>query len=346
LGSGVRAQGSRGRGRVTRRDALRILAVAGAAGAGWGLGALDRARSVSRSRVLMGTGVHLSVLGPDPEAASAAAEAALAEMTSLEALLSRYRADSEVSRLNTQGRVDGASTALLDVLRLADRIHRLGDGGFDVSIQPLLDLYRSQRDPATGLPAAAAVERALERVDQRALRIEGRRVTRTRPDLSITLDGIAKGYVVDGGVSALAARGFANVLVEAGGDLVASGDKGAGTPWRLGIRSPRQGLALEARFDARNRAVATSGDYMQPFTADYAQHHILDPRTGRSAPELASATVLAPDAATADGLATLVMVLGPRRGRALLEDLPDCEGYLVSKQLAVVRTSGFSVIGA
>jgi thiamine biosynthesis lipoprotein len=346
LGSGVRAQGSGGRGRITRRDALSILAVAGAAGAGWVLGALDRARPVSRSRVLMGTGVQLTVVGPDPEEAAAAAEAALGEMAGLEALLSRYRADSEVSRLNREGRVDDASTALLDVLRLAERIHRLGDGGFDVSIQPLLDLYRPRREPATGLPSAGAIERTLDRVDQRALRLEGRRITRTRPDLSITLDGIAKGYVVDGGVSALVARGFANVLVEAGGDLVASGDKGAGAPWRLGIRSPRHGLALEARFDARNRAVATSGDYMQPFTPDYAQHHILDPRTGRSAPELASATVLAPNAATADGLATLVMVLGPARGRALLEDLPDCEGYLVTKQLEVVRTSGFHVIGA
>ncbi len=346
MGSGVRAQGSVGRGRFTRRDALRILAIGGVAGAGWGLGALGRAQPLSRSRVLMGTDVHLTVLGPDRDAAAAAAEAALREMARLEALLSRYRADSEVSRLNRQGRVDDASTALLDVLRLAERIHRLGDGGFDVSIQPLLDLYRRRREPPASLPTAEAVERALERVDQRALRIEGRRVTRTRPDLSITLDGIAKGYVVDGGVSALVARGFANVLVEAGGDLVASGDKGAGTPWRLGIRNPRHGPALEARFDARSRAVATSGDYMQPFTPDYAQHHILDPRTGRSAPELASATVLAPDAATADGLATLVMVLGPVRGRALLEDLPDCEGYLVTKQLEVVRTSGFHVIGA
>lgn len=122
---------------------------------------------------------------------------------------------------------------------------------------------------------------------------------------------------------------------------MAGGHRLSGGPWRIGIRRPRPGLALQARFEARERAVATSGDYMQPFTADFAQHHILDPRTGRSAPELASATVLAPDAATADGLATLAMVLGPRRARALLEDLPGCEGYLVGKGLEVTRTSGF-----
>ena len=82
---------------------------------------------------------------------------------------------------------------------------------------------------------------------------------------------------------------------------------------------------------------------MQPYTADLSEHHIVDPRTGHSAPELASATVIAPDAATADALATLTMVLGPRRGRELLEALPGCEGYLVSKNLEVTRTSNFIV---
>jgi thiamine biosynthesis lipoprotein len=305
----------------------------------------------------MGTGVHLTVLGQDRDAAAAAADASLAHMAGLEGLLSRYRTDSEVGRLNASGKLAEASPALLDVLGLADRIHRMGDGAFDVSIQPLLDLYRDRLGRGAGPPGPAALEAVLERVDQGALQVRGRSIESRRPDLSITLDGIAKGYVVDRGVALLTGRGFANVFVEAGGDLMAAGDKGPGRPWRIGIRSPRPGrpwrigirsprpgISIQARFDARNRAVATSGDYMQPFTADYAQHHILDPRTGTSAPELASATVVAPDAATADGLATLVMVLGPRLGRELLEDLSGCEGYLVGKDLEVVRTSGFAVV--
>ena len=169
-------------------------------------------------------------------------------------------------------------------------------------------------------------------------------MTLERERMQITLDGIGKGYVVDRGVDVLRQRGFGSVFGEAGGDLVAGGEPGPGDPWRIGIRSPRRPLSLQARFDTRDRAVATSGDYMQPFAADYSQHHILDPRTGYSAPELASSTVVAGDAATADALATLVMVLGPVRGRALLEDLPDCEGYLIRKDLAVVQTSGFGSV--
>jgi thiamine biosynthesis lipoprotein len=323
-----------------RRDVLRMLAIGGAAGAAWALGQTATV-STSRSRVLMGTWVELRVVSGDRDAAAAAAEAALDRMSQLESLLSRHRADSEVSRLNTTARVDNASDALLDVLRLADRVSRLGDGAFDITIQPLIDVYRDPLRRGRGLPDLESIERAAARVDHRALRIQGSSVTLDRPDTRITLDGIGKGYVVDRGVEVLRQRGFANVLVEAGGDLVAGGATASGEPWRIGVRSPRRPLTLQARFESRDRAVATSGDYMQPFAADYSQHHILDPRTGYSAPGLASSTVVARDAATADALATLVMALGPERGRALLEDLPDCEGYLVCKDLEVIRTSGF-----
>ena len=166
-------------------------------------------------------------------------------------------------------------------------------------------------------------------------------MTLERPGMSITLDGIGKGYVVDRGISELRERGFPNVFLEAGGDLLAAGNKGTGSPWRVGIRNPRPGLTLHARFDVQDRAVATSGDYMQAYTDDYTRHHIVDPRTGRSAPELASSTVIAPNAATADALSTLTLVLGRRAGRDLLEALPGCEGYFVSKQLDVTRTTGF-----
>ena len=115
--------------------------------------------------------------------------------------------------------------------------------------------------------------------------------------MGITLDGIAKGYIVDEGVAVLKQAGFDNILVEAGGDLAASGLKEAALPWQIGIQAPRQGhSSLLGKFAVRDQAIATSGDYMQPFTPDLSQHHILDPRAGYSAPELASATVVAPSA--------------------------------------------------
>ena len=103
--------------------------------------------------------------------------------------------------------------------------------------------------------------------------------------MGITLDGIGKGYIVDAGTAVLREHGFSNVLVEAGGDLMASGKKEAAQPWRVGVQPPRpQTDKVLARFNLNNQAAATSGDYMQPFSADLSQHHILDPRTGYSAP--------------------------------------------------------------
>jgi thiamine biosynthesis lipoprotein len=330
---------------IQRRDVLKIVAV-GAAGVGaWRLGLLSRSSTVAvqESRNLMGTVVNLTVVSEDREAARTAVTATLDRMAEMEAYLSRYREDSEISQLVAEGRIDNASEALIDVLQLSDRVSRMGDGAFDITVQPVLDLYRTHLSEHQSLPTRKAIEQAVERVDFRSVRVAGRTVTLDRPDTMLTVDGIGKGYVVDQGVAELKRRGWSNVFVEAGGDLVASGDNRQGEPWRIGIRSPRKQLSLQAKLDARDKAVATSGDYMQPFTPDYSQHHILDPRTGLSSPELASSTIVAPDAATADGLATLTMVLGPTRSRELLEELPDCEGYFVTKDLRVVRTSGFEV---
>jgi thiamine biosynthesis lipoprotein len=290
----------------------------------------------------MGTQVNLTAVGDDRDAAEAAVAATFARMSQLESHLSRFRPDSEVSRLNDRGRIENASDDLIELLQLAERISGLGDGAFDVTVQPLLELYRTQLTNYHRLPTPEAIEAALERVGHRSVHVQGSSVSLARPGAAITIDGIGKGYIVDQGVAVLKAHGYPNVLVEAGGDLVAGGQRAPGKPWRIGIRRPRHGArSLQARVDASDRAVTTSGDYMQPFTPDFAQHHILDPRTGRSAPELASSTVIAPTAAEADGLSTLAMALGPRRSLQLLEDLPGCEGYLVTKDLQVVKTSGF-----
>jgi FAD:protein FMN transferase len=88
-------------------------------------------------------------------------------------------------------------------------------------------------------------------------------------------------------------------------------------------------------------AVATSGDYMQAYSDDLLHHHILNPRTGLSPPELASATVTAPSVALADGLATAAMVLGPKRALAVLEKYSGCEGLFIDKDLHQYRTTGF-----
>ena len=315
---------------ISRRRVLQIAAFSGAGGwLAWRLGRAPDGGVVRRVRAMMGTTVHLTVVGDDAEVA---AGATLARMVELEAQLTRHAPESEVGRLNAHGVLAQPGPALLEVLALAGEIHALGDGAFDITMLPLLEVYRAAQ-PA--LPDDAALDAALARVGQDALRVDAGAVRFGRAGMAITLDGIGKGIIVDAGVAVLKRHGFGHVLVEAGGDLMACGRR-----WRIGVRDPRA-PRLMTRIGARDVAVATSGDYFQPFSADRAQHHILDPRTGRSSPELASATVIAPTAALADALATMAMVLGARRTVEILEERAGCEACLVAKTSGVTKTSGF-----
>lgn len=334
--------------RPSRRQMLKIVALTGAAGLTWKLGCRERsvqARSVRRSRILMGTVVNLTVVADDRNLAESAVDATLERMAFLETRLSRHRADSELALLNRNGRLASAGEDLRNVVELAQQISRTGDGAFDVSILPVLAAYQKAQAAGRGLPTDDAVAAALDCVDHRSIRMEGTQILFDRPGMAITLDGIGKGYVVDEGVAVFRRLGFENVFVEAGGDLVATGSNGPSRPWRIGIRRPRPLVVGQMpAVEACDIAIATSGDYMQAFTPDFKNHHILDPRTGRSPAHSASCTVTAPTAAMADGLATLGMVLEPDRVVELLEETAHCEGLLVSKLGTIRRTSGFAVV--
>jgi len=159
--------------------------------------------------------------------------------------------------------------------------------------------------------------------------------------MSITLDGIAKGFIVDEGVAVIKQFGYENVLVEAGGDLMGLGEKAPQSPWKIGLQNPREPLGnLTTTFKIENQAMATSGDYMQAFTPDFVNNHIIDPRVGHSSPEFASATIFAPSATLADGIATAVMVMG-NTGLQFIENLPGCQAFLITKDSKVLKTSGF-----
>jgi thiamine biosynthesis lipoprotein len=323
---------------VSRRQFLRIVAAAGIAG--WTLhwGWLREETRVTETRLLMGTIVNLTIVGEDQDTVRAAVRAALDRMANLESILSHYVPQSQLSRLNRDGKLASADDSLLELVKQARALSALADGAYDVTIKPLVDLYQAYHT-RHALPDESAIRKTLEYVDYRQIQIEGNGISFGRPGMQITLDSIAKGYIVDAGVAALKQFGFANVLVEAGGDLRADG-QGAAGPWRIGVQSPRpEQLQLDTRFNLCDRAMATSGDYQQFFVSDFTQHHILDPRQGRSPSEFASATVIAPTTALADALATTLMVLGSRDGLALLKQMPDCHAYLITKDLQVIQSA-------
>jgi thiamine biosynthesis lipoprotein len=322
---------------ISRRDFLKIVAVGGIAGltAKFSLDALGREQIVSETRLLMGTVVNLQIVG-DPEKAKLAVRACLDRMEVLETVLSRFRPDSQLSVLNRTGVLPNANPAMVELVMQSLQLSWLTNGAFDITVKPVVDLY--QAAPPGRLPTDEQLPEALALVGYQNLSMDGARIALARPGMQITLDGIAKGYIVDAGVAELQAHGFTNVMVEAGGDLLAAGEKAPRSPWQIGIQSPRlEKSGLLASFAVQNQAVATSGDYHQAFTPDLTLHHILDPRTGVSAPGLASATVLAASGAQADALATALMVMDLPEGLALVESLPGVEAYLVTKELEMIQ---------
>lgn len=296
---------------------------------------------VSISRVLMGTVVNVTVVGEDENAAKTAVTATLQHMSQLEAILSRHQPASQLSQLNQNGKLTHPSSHLVTVLQQAQAISVLSGGAFDVTVKPLVDLYQAYQT-RNDLPPETAVSSILPLVNYQNLTISTSQIGFVQPGMAVTVDGIGKGYIVDEGTAVLREHGFPNVLVEAGGDLLAAGKKYPDTVWQIGIQSPRPtGRQLLAKFGVENKAAATSGDYMQAYSPDYRYHHILNPHSGYSAPELASATITAPSAMLADGLATAVMAMQTQRAVDMLEKTAVGEGYLVTKDAEIILTSGF-----
>jgi thiamine biosynthesis lipoprotein len=331
-----------------RRDFIKILAFGGATGVALklGLGTFSSSDAYSETRLLMGTVVNLTIVGTNQREASQAISACLDSMARLEGVLSQFRPDSQLARLNRDGELVGADSSLLKLLSLSNQLYQQTGGAFDISVKPLLDLYNKAQAQDRGLPTEADIKTVLRLVDASQIQIEAEYIQFGKAGMAISLDGIAKGYIVDQGIDELKRLGYGNILVEAGGDLSAGGERVQGQPWRVGLQAPREDLAhLMAKLEVRDQSVATSGDYMQAFTEDFQHHHILDPRTGISSPELASATIVTASGALADGLATAAMVMGLDESLALIEKLEGIEAYLVTKTMREYKTSGLRTIG-
>ncbi|HFQ80298.1 MAG TPA: FAD:protein FMN transferase [Desulfobacterales bacterium] len=328
---------------INRRKFLQIVAVAGAAGAGWytGLiGAGARYEVCRRSQPMMGTILNLTLYGPNQDTLNTAMAATIDRMQHLTSLLNRHQPASEVGILNRDGLLHNPSPDLKRVLTLAHKISRRSGGAFDVTMLPLLLLQQGHRGESQ--PPAAEIKQALKLVDYRRIITNKDKISLAKPGMGITLDGIAKGYIVDEGITVLKRHGFEGLYVEAGGDLMVEGRKADNALWRIGIENPRPKRRRPlVVLRTSNRAIATSGDYMQAYSPDFSRNHIINPATGYSPPELASSTITAPDTALADSLATATMVMGVKDSLKMLRDMPGCEGYFISKNLTHHQSPGF-----
>lgn len=281
--------------------------------------------------------------GPHGERALTAIRA---ETARLENILSRYIPTSEIGRLNQSA---GAGSVALSaetyaVLARARDFSRRFRGLFDITIGPLVDLWREAR--AAGESAAEGrISQTLPLVDHDDLLLDpGRRTARLRRrGQSVDLGGIAKGYAGDRVLDIFRRCGVTSAFSNLGGNVAALGEKPDGSPWQVGIRHPRRHDCLIGAVAVRDRSVVTSGDGQRFFVdrGGHRRHHILDPATGYPADtDLMSVTVVSESGVDADALSTILFIAGLKRGTEILRQYPGTEAVFVDADMRVYATPG------
>ena len=306
----------------------------------------------SARRALMGTVVEVTVYAPGEPKARAAIAAAFDEIERIERLMSLQMPESELWRCNREAAAGptAVSADTFEVLRRSREFSAMSDGAFDVTVTPLLRLWRDAAQRGAP-PGAQELQETLARVGWRDVELDAARrtVRYARPGMALDLGAIAKGYAVDAAVRRLRESGIASGLVNAGGDVYVLGRKPDGTPWVVGVQDPRHPeseRALVLAVEVADAGVATSGNYRRFSVIGGRRYsHIVDPRTGEPADAVPSVSVIARDATTADALATALSVMGVEKGLALVEGLKDVEALMLTiEDDRIVRhaSSGFS----
>jgi thiamine biosynthesis lipoprotein len=287
---------------------------------------------------------RISLYADDEAKAKAAAEAAFDRVSVLNSIFSDYDSDTELSRLSRtsgQGRQVRVSGDLWRVLTKSQWLAEQSHGAFDITVGPLVNLWRRARRKHE-LPSEKLLAEMRARVGHQHLRLDTANQTAELrvEEMRLDLGGIAKGYAADEALSVLRARGFSRALVAASGDMAIGDAPPETNGWRIEVAAlDAPGAPPSVVVLLKNCGIATSGDVFQHVEINGVRYsHIVDPRTGVGLTDHSLVTIIAPDCTTADGLATAVSVLGPKEGMALVESLPDVAAHIVRKPGTKIET--------
>jgi thiamine biosynthesis lipoprotein len=290
----------------------------------------------------MGTVIEITLIADDEEAANKASLQAFQEIKRIETLMSPWLDSSDVTRINRSAGKERVkvSPETFEVIQKAQEISELSEGGFDITIGPLTELWREARKK-TIPPSIEDVKEKLGLVNFKNIETDQEgKVFLKKKGMAIDLGGIAKGYAVDRAFELLKSLGYRNLIVNAGGDLRVGGLKN-NQPWSIGIQNPRESQKILARIPVSDMAVTTSGDYEKYFIYQGKRyHHIFNPKDGFPTDDCQSVTIVTKDCITADGLATAVFVLGAEKGYSLCQKLDGVDCIIVDKEGKIIISPG------
>lgn len=284
-------------------------------------------------RAIMGTAISVELWAEDAETAHAAIDAVIAEMRRIDATMSPYIDTSELALINREAAQHPVkiSAEMMHLLRTSIHYSEISHGAFDITFASVGYLYDYRNHVQ---PSEAQIAAHLNAIDYRAIALDqsAGTVRFTKPGMRIDLGGIAKGYAVDRGAEILIARGVRHAIVTAGGDSRIVGDR-RGRPWMIGIKDPRAENKSAVVLPLADTAISTSGDYERYFMdGERRVHHLLNPKTGKSATGIRSVSVLAPRGIDTDALTKPLFILGVERGMQIIDKVPGVDAIVIDDE--------------
>ncbi|MDD5459773.1 MAG: FAD:protein FMN transferase [Phycisphaerae bacterium] len=304
----------------------------------------------SGSRIVMGTFARVLVVAKDKESAVETIEAAFTELKRIEDLMTVHR-ESQVTLINDEASKHPVpvDNDIFYILSESIRYGELSGGSFDITVGPLVQLWKTAADTNTP-PTQEQLENAQRKVGYKKLVLDpnNQTVFFAVEGMSIDLGAIAKGYAVDKVVEKIRQPSILGAMVDLGGNIRCFGKPAGGKEfWNIGIQDPHveasdvttQKTIFTLAF--KDEAVATSGDYRRFNTIGGVRHsHIIDPNHPEAESKLNSVTIIAPTALTADALSTAVTVMGAEKGMSLIESLENTEAILITPSGKITKSPG------
>jgi len=302
---------------------------------------------VSETRVAMGTVVSMTLIHPGKDQAEEAMGLAFQEIERLTGVMNRFAGSTALSLLNKEGRLKDMPPEMQHILERSLYYHTITGGAFDITVKPVVDLFQAKYEKGKLIePGESELKGLIELVDARNVEVRARSVSFKKPGMGITLDGIAKGYIVDRASDLLSTRKIANHLINAGGDIRTAGNGAEEKPWTVAIEDPRKKKEYPDIIHMRDGAVATSGNYEVYYDREKMFHHIVNPRTGLSPALSTSVSVMAKTTMDADALSTSVFVMDPEPGIRFINSLPGCHSLVIDRSGRVLKSNSWKSAAA
>lgn len=334
----------------TRRSFIKLCGLLGAGVAAGAVLPTERAEAllfgkreykVSDTRLIMGSFLSITAIHTSRDQAENAIGLAFDEIIRLGTIFSRHDAGTPVAQLNLNGTLTNAPPELVDVINRSLHYHRLTNGAFDITVQPVVDLFK-QSFAAGHVPSDPEISTLLRRVGSEHISMTNNSISLGREGMGITLDGIAPGYICDRVSSLLTRLGVTNHLINASGDIRTSGTTLKGAPWTVAIQDPKHQKAYPEVITMGNGAISTSGNYEIFYDNEKMFHHIVTPQTGHSPTLTTSVTTAAPTLMDADALATGLMVLAPEDCVRLVGGYPQYQCFIIGRDTKTMHSPGWS----